>query len=97
VTGLAILDAILAGERDATVLARLRDPRIQAEEEIIRKSLVGNWRSEHLFTLRQSRELYRSYQQQIVACDQEIERLLGGFDPRVDPEEKPLCGPETPS
>jgi hypothetical protein len=38
-----------------------------AADEIIRKSLVGNWRSEHLFTLRQSLEFYRFYQQQIVA------------------------------
>ena len=89
-TGLAIVDAILVGERNAAVLAQLRDPRIKADEETIRKSLVGNWRGEHLFTLKQSRELFRTYQQQIVACDQEIERLLGEFDPRVNPDKKPL-------
>src|SRR5450432_3976670 len=90
VTGLAILDAILAGERDPVTLAQFRDPRIKATEETIRKSLVGNWRREHLFTLKQSRELYQIYQQQIVACDQEIESLLNQFTPRVDPTEKPL-------
>ena len=90
VTGLAIVDAILAGERNPVALAQLRDPRIKADPETIRKSLVGNWRAEHLFTLQQSRELFRNYQRQIVACDQEIERLLGQFDPRVDPDEKPL-------
>lgn len=90
VTGLAIVDAILAGQRNAVVLAQLRDARIKAEEETIRKSLVGNWRAEHLFTLKQSREMFRNYQEQIVACDQEIERLLAEFDPRVDPDEKPL-------
>ena len=90
VTGLAIVDAILAGERDPSVLAGLRDARIKASEEIIRKSLVGNWRVEHLFTLKQSREMLRIYQQQMVACDQEIERLLGGFNARVDPDEIPL-------
>jgi hypothetical protein len=42
-TGLAILDAILAGERDPAQLAKLRDPRIKAKPEIIQKSLVGNW------------------------------------------------------
>ena len=42
----------------------------------IRKSLVGNWRPEHLFTLRQSRDLYRHYQEQIAACDAEISQLL---------------------
>jgi transposase len=90
VTGGAIVDAILTGERDAAVLAQLRDPRIKASEETVRKSLVGNWRAEHLFTLKQSREMYRHYQEQIVACDQQIESLLGGFDPRVNPDQKPL-------
>ncbi len=90
VTGLAIVDAILGGERDATALARLRDSRIKADHETIRKSLVGNWRLEHLFTLRQSRELYRTYQQRIVDCDLEIESRLPKFEPRGDPASKPL-------
>jgi transposase len=90
VTGLAIVDAILAGERDAAELAKLRDSRIKADAEMIRKSLVGNWRLELLFTLRQSRELYRTYQQRIVDCDLEIEKRLPKFEPRVDPAEKPL-------
>ena len=51
---------------------------------------MGNWRPEHLFTLKQSRELYRTYQQRIVECDLEIERRLPNFVPRVDPAEKPL-------
>jgi hypothetical protein len=54
VTGQAIVDAILRGERDPAVLAGLRDHRIKASAETIRKSLVGNWREEHLFTLRQA-------------------------------------------
>jgi transposase len=90
VTGLAIVDAILAGQRDAAELAKLRDSHIKADAETIRKSLVGNWRLEHLFTLRQSRELYRTYQQRIVDCDLEIEKRLPRFAPRVDPAEKPL-------
>jgi transposase len=89
-TGLAIVDAILAGQRDATELAKLRDPHIKAHAETIRKSLVGNWRSEHLFTLKQSRALYRTYQQLIVDCDLEIETMLRAFEPRTDPVERPL-------
>ena len=89
-TGLAIVDAILAGERDPAVLAQRRDPRIQATAETIQKSLVGNWQPEHLFVLRQSRLLYKTYQQQIADCDQEIEKLVGTFAPRVDPAQKPL-------
>jgi transposase len=89
-TGLAIVDAILEGERDPAVLAKLRDPRIQATAETIRKSLVGNWLPEHLFVLRQSRLLYKTYQQEIAACDQEIEKLVSAFESRVDPAQKPL-------
>lgn len=89
-TGLAIVDAILAGQRDAAELAKLRDPHIKAHEETIRKSLVGNWRAEHLFTLKQSRELYRTYQQLIVGCDLEIEKMLPTFEARTDPVDKPL-------
>jgi transposase len=90
VTGLAIVDAILDGQRDAAVLAKLRDPHIKAGAEIIRKSPQGNWRPEHLFTLRQSRKSYQHYQEQIIACDEEIERLIVAFAPRVDPAERPL-------
>ncbi|MDP9224121.1 MAG: hypothetical protein M3P18_09750 [Actinomycetota bacterium] len=69
-TGWAILDAILAGERSPAELAKLRDPRIQASRETVEKSLLGNWREEHLFTLRQSLELYRCYLSQVVAAEQ---------------------------
>jgi transposase len=89
-TGLAIVDAILAGQRDPVELATLRDCRIKASQETIQKSLVGTWCAEHLFTLKQSRELYRAYQQQILECDREIEAVLHRFEPRVDPQEKPL-------
>ncbi len=90
VTGLAVVDAILNGQHDPLELAKLRDPHIQASEETIRKSLVGNWRPEHLFTLKQSRQMCGHYQEQIVACDAEIEKLLVRFQPRVDPKEKPM-------
>jgi hypothetical protein len=89
-TGLAIVDAILNGQRDPVELAKLRDPHIRASEETIRKSLVGTWRPEHLFTLKQSRQMYQHYQEQIAACDAEIEKLVVAFQPRVDPAEKPL-------
>jgi transposase len=89
-TGLAILDAIVAGERDPAVLAKLRDPRIKASEETIRKSLEGTWRAEHVLVLRQRLSLYRSYRDQINDCDKEIEKLVAAFEPKVDPEEKPM-------
>ena len=95
-TGLAIIDAILCGERDPVVLARLRHERIKASEEVIAKSLVGDYRAEHLFTLRQSVRAYRSYQTLIDDCDAEIRRCLDEFKPpteaagteRADPKGK---------
>jgi transposase len=90
VTGSAMVDAIVAGQRNPLELAKLRDPRIKASEETIVKSLKGNWRPEHLFTLKQSRQMYRHYQEQITACDAEIEKMLVALQPRVDPQEKPL-------
>ena len=90
VTGLAILDAIVNGERDAAKLAKLRDRRVKASEESIRKSLEGNWLPEHVCALKQRLSLYRSYGQQIRECDREIEKLVVAFEPRVDPEQKPL-------
>jgi transposase len=89
-TGLAILDAILAGERDPKVLAKLRDPRVQASPQTIMKSLVGDYRVEHLFTLRQSLAAYRYYQQLIADCDREIEKQLLQFKDKVDVATKPL-------
>lgn len=75
-TGLAIVGAILAGERDPQVLAKLRNHRIKASEETIAKSLVGDYRPEHLFTLKQSLAAYRSYQSLIAECDREIQGSL---------------------
>lgn len=84
-TGLAIIDAILAGQRDPLTLARLRHERIKASEEVIAKSLVGDYRAEHLFTLRQSLTAYRSYQKLIDDCDKEIRRCLDQFKPPAEP------------
>jgi transposase len=80
-TGLAILDAILSGERNPQVLAELRSVRIKASEEIIIKSLVGDYRPEHLFTLQQSLDFYRHYQKMIENCDKEIHDYLQKLDP----------------
>ena len=84
-TGLAILDAILDGNRDVDALAALRDPRIRASHETIAKSLVGDYRREHLFTLRQSVALYREYQRQIAACEEEMQVLMKSLESKADP------------
>lgn len=75
-SGLAIVDAILSGKRDPAQLASLADSRVHAGRETVIKSLVGNYRSEHLFTLRQSLEAYRHYQKMLVDCDREIEQHM---------------------
>ena len=62
-----------------------RHERIKASEEVIAKSLVGDYRIEHLFTLRQSLTAYRSYQQLIDECDREIRRSLDAFQPPQTP------------
>jgi len=93
-TGMAILDAILGGERNPLKLAQLRDPRIKASAETIAKSLVGDYRREHLFTLRQSVTAYRSYQQLLACCDVEVEQMLGEFSDGAGPDTPVLADPK---
>ena len=78
-TGMAILDAILAGERDPRKLAKLRHARVHADERTIAKALTGDYRREHLFALQQSVTAYRHYQELLRACDEEIEAMLEEF------------------
>lgn len=92
-SGLAILDAIVAGERNPAVLVQLRHARVQASEEVVVKSLVGDYRREHRFTLGQSLEAYRYYQTLITTCDQEIEEQLQNFDRQL-PSDAPQLPPE---
>jgi hypothetical protein len=64
-TGLAIIRAIVKGERNPWKLAALRDGRVQATEDEIAHSLAGNWRPDVLFELKQVLATYNSLQQQI--------------------------------
>jgi transposase len=75
-TGLAILRKIVAGERDPYKLATLRDGRLHATEETVARSLRGNWRKEHLFTLAQALSHYDFIETQIAECDQAIGEAL---------------------
>jgi transposase len=75
-TGMAMIKAILGGERDAKILASFKDSRIQASEETIILSLEGIWRDEHLFALKQAYETYMFHQKQIEECDEHISRQL---------------------
>jgi len=90
VTGLSIIDAIVAGERDREKLANLTDPRIRADRKTILKSLEGDLRPEHLFTLKQALSSYRHYQRMIRDCDLEIEIHLNAVDSDIDVDDKSI-------
>jgi transposase len=75
-TGMRIIQAILDGERNPEVLAQMRDPRIKCSKDELVQALQGDYRPEHLFTLRQALNLYEFYWQQIVECDKHIEMCL---------------------
>lgn len=80
VTGMKIIRAIIGGERDPKKLAQFRHGGCKNSVDTIEKSLAGYYQSEHLFSLKQSVELYDVYQQKIRDCDVEIEKLLQSFE-----------------
>jgi transposase len=75
-TGLAIIGAILAGQRDPALLAAYRDYRCHASSAQVAAALTGNYRAEHLFALKQNFEAYQFLLKQIAECDAVIEALL---------------------
>ncbi|WP_375319088.1 IS110 family transposase [Candidatus Tisiphia endosymbiont of Oplodontha viridula] len=81
-TGMAIIRAIIGGERDPVKLAKFRDYRIKSSEETIIKSLQGDYRKEHLFVLKQEFELYMGYLKKIEEIDIEIEGHYKDFEPK---------------
>ena len=91
-TGLAIIRAILAGERNPEKLAKLRDWRVKASEEEVARSLEGNWREDMLFELRQSVDAYDFIQKQVAACDQRLQTLMAELPMREAPASVPAVG-----
>jgi transposase len=83
-TGLAILDAIVAGERDPQKLAAHRDHRCKKSVAEIAASLKGDWKVEQLFTLRQSLAAWRFHHQLADECLLEIHRLAAGIESRTE-------------
>lgn len=95
-TGLRILDAILAGERDPKKLVELRDKQCsKTSKEELEKAMEGDWREEHLFVLRQSLETYRHVVKQVGQCDQEVEKALAAVV-LPEPAEPPEPAPKNP-
>jgi transposase len=81
-TGMAIIRAIVAGERDGVRLAQWRDPQCKSSEATFAKALTGTWKEEHLFALKQSLELYDFYTGQVAACDAAIQQQFAAMKPR---------------
>ena len=93
VTGLKIIHAILAGERDPERLAVHRDGRCHASHQELVAALTGNYREEHLFSLRQNFTAYQFHLQQIAECDTEIEALLNTLAAQQPPPSAALPAP----
>ena len=72
----AIIDAILAGERDPKKLAALHDKRCRSSAEEIIEALRGDCREEYLFVLAQSQRTYRQLREAIAACDEKLGELV---------------------
>jgi len=78
-TGQKIVRAIIAGERDGRILANLKSNRIRASKDEIVKSLVGNWREEHLFALKQAMPLYDAYSERLNECNRQLKTMLAAL------------------
>jgi hypothetical protein len=94
VTGMNIVRAIVAGERDPNVLASHRERGCHASVETICQALVGNYREEHVFALSQAIELYDVYQTKVAACDKQIEVILKRLKKSATPPASKLLPPK---
>ena len=97
-SGLAIIVAIINGERNPIRLAQLADSRCKRSREEIALSLEGTWGEDHLFELKQAYDLYKYLQGQMIECDRMIEQLLKSYTALIDTDmvnfkesKKPIC------
>ncbi|HUR80822.1 MAG TPA: IS110 family transposase [Thermoanaerobaculia bacterium] len=82
VTGLRIIEAIVDGQHNPAKLAALRERGCKASEEEFVNALIGNYREEHLFALKQAVELFKVYQNKIADCDSRIAKQLDTYEKR---------------
>jgi transposase len=92
-TGQSFIEAILAGERNPAAFLSLMACNVKADSETILKSLQGNWRTEHIFTLRKSYEMVKVYQQHIAETDIAIEVQLQQYEASVNEGEITIVPP----
>jgi len=90
-TGMAILRAIVAGERDPRELAKLRDPACRKSQEDMAEHLSGHWRADYLFSLEQSLKMHDAIAETIAAYEHEILRQLSKLEP---PDSQGQSAPE---
>ncbi len=95
-TGMAIIRAIVAGERDPRTLAKMRDRRCKKSEDQIADELTGNWRDEHLFNLRQALKMYDQFCQTVGEYDAEILAYIKTLQPDID-DDQSVLPPISPS
>jgi len=79
-SGMKIIRAILAGERDGKALAQLAHPGVRSERSTIAQALIGTWKEEHLFALKQHVALYDFNSGLVAECDHNIEECMKSFD-----------------
>ena len=89
-TGMAIIDAILSGQREPRALAKLKGRRIQASLATLERALEGHWKDEELFRLEQARLTYAHFQEQILQCQARIERQMQSLETRITQESLPI-------
>ena len=89
-SGLAIIEAILKGERHPLKLAALANRRVKAPRDKIAKALLGDYRAEHLFQLQCAFDLHHVFETKILSCDEAMAAELDRLPDRVNPQHKPL-------
>jgi transposase len=76
-SGIAIIEAILKGERDKNVLVNLcHQSVLKKKKELVLKSLEGKYTESGLFALKQAYDGYRFYLCQIAECDKRISTVM---------------------
>lgn len=89
VTGMSIIEAILGGQRDPDELAKLRNDKCKNDEATIALALQGNYRQEHLFSLKQAVDLFRFHHEKIVEVDEQIEDYMKQLEDKSDGQTLP--------
>jgi transposase len=82
-TGMAIIRAIVAGQRSPKILAKLRDKRCKKSEAQIAEHLIGNWRQEHLFNLSWALRLYEHLEKMIASYQRNLIEQIEALQPKV--------------